>query len=115
MDKEIKNEKIHIGKTLKNIRISLGMTQEQVAEALGLAPRYISDIKRDKTKGSIDTLIKLCNVYNVTPSYILKDYINTYDSDLDDTFVGYYNLSDYEKNIIRNLIHFMNQNKLKNT
>ena len=115
MGNETTNKKILIGKTLKNIRISLGMTQEQVAELLGLAPRYISDIERDKTKGSIDTLIKLCNIYNVTPSYILKDYINAYDSNIDDTFIGFYNLTDYEKNIIRNLIHFMNQNKLKDS
>ncbi len=113
MDTETTNKKVLIGKILKNIRISLGMTQEQVAELIGLAPRYISDIERDKTKGSIDTLIKLCNIYNVTPSYILKDYINAYEFNLDDTFVGFYNLNDYEKSIIRNLIHFMNQNKTK--
>ena len=71
------HEKIMIGKTVQNIRKSLGLTQEQVAEKLYLAPRYISDIERDKTKGSIDTLVKLCNIYHVTPTYILKDYLNT--------------------------------------
>ena len=94
--KSKQNEKIKIGKIMQNIRKSLGMTQEQVAEKLDLAPRYISDIERDKTKGSLDTLVKLCNIYNVTPTFILK---------------GYYNLSDYEKKVVLNIIKFMNSQK----
>ena len=62
------NTKILIGKILKETHISLGFTQEEVAEKIGLAPHYISDIERDKTKGSIDTLVKLCNVYHITPN-----------------------------------------------
>ena len=42
------NTKILIGKILKETHISLGFTQEEVAEKIGLAPRYISDIERDK-------------------------------------------------------------------
>lgn len=63
------NEKIKIGKILKTIRKSLGLTQEQVADKLDLAPRYISDIEQDKTKGSLDTLVKFCNIYNVSPIF----------------------------------------------
>ena len=74
--KNNKDEKILIGKTLKDIRKSLDLTQEYVSEELGLAPRYISDIERDKTKGSIDTLVKLCNLYRVTPTYVLQRYLN---------------------------------------
>ena len=102
--KSKQNEKIKIGKIMQSIRKSLGMTQEQVAEKLDLAPRYISDIERDKTKGSLDTLVKLCNVYNVTPTFILKDYI-------DPSLIGYYNLSDYEKKVVLNIIKFMNSQK----
>ena len=111
MKKQIENQKILIGKLLKNTRNSLGLTQEYVAEKLGLAPRYISDIERDKTKGSIDTLVKLCNIYNITPTYVLKDYLNSNDLELDGGLIGFYNLSEDEKEIVRQLISFMNKRK----
>ena len=106
-------EKILIGKTMQNIRKSLGLTQEQVAEKLYLAPRYISDIERDKTKGSIDTLIKLCNLYKVTPTFILKDYLNTTQLDYNDKLVGFTSLSPKEKDIVIKLIEYMNAQKHK--
>ena len=105
------HEKIMIGKVMQNIRKSLGLTQEQVAEKLYLAPRYISDIERDKTKGSIDTLIKLCNLYHVTPTFVLKDYLNTTQLDYDDKLIGFNNLNLQEKEIIIKLIEFMNHQK----
>ena len=109
--KSKQNEKIKIGKIMQSIRKSLGMTQEQVAEKLDLAPRYISDIERDKTKGSLDTLVKLFNVYNVTPTFILKDYLINQDFNIDPSLIGYYNLSDYEKKVVLNIIKFMNSQK----
>lgn len=111
MDNKIKNQKILLGETLKNIRHSLGLTQEQVSEQLGLTPRYISDIERDKTKGSLDTLVKLCNIYHVSPNHILKNYLNFPLTEIDDSLVGYYNLDDNEKEIIIQLISFMNKRK----
>lgn len=112
MKKKIKEEKILIGRVLQNTRKSLGLTQERVSEQLGLAARYISDIERDKTKGSLDTLVKLCNIYQVSPTYILKDYIKVSDFDVDNTIVGFYNLNDDDKDVVRQLIHYMNK---KNT
>ena len=64
MNTENFEQAINYGQKLKLAREALGLTQEKVAEYLGLGPRYISDIERNKTKGSIDTLIKLCNIYN---------------------------------------------------
>ena len=87
-DKKIK---IQIGTILKEIRKSNGLTQEQVAEKLELAPRYLSDIERNKTKSSLDTFVKICNIYSVSPSYILKDYINTTDDQYQNTFLSGYN------------------------
>lgn len=105
-------QKINIGRNLQKIRRTLGFTQEQVAESLELAPRYISDIERDKTKGSLDTLVKLCNLYHVSPTYVLKDYINTADTrNINDIIIGFSHLEDSEKDIIRELIVYMNAKK----
>lgn len=111
MKQQIKHEKILIGKTLQKTRKALGFTQESVADALGLSPRYISDIERDKTKGSLDTLVKLCNIYHVSPSYILKDYINSPEYITANTISGFHLLEDEEKDIIMHLIQYMNEKK----
>lgn len=103
------NTKILIGKILKETRISLGFTQEEVAEKIGLAPRYISDIERDKTKGSIDTLVKLCNIYHITPTYVLQEFLNSEDIKVDSNLIGFYQLSEDEQDIIKQLIHYMNK------
>lgn len=113
MKKEVESQKILIGKILKETRRSLGLTQEEVSEQLGLAPRYISDIERDKTKGSLDTLVKLCNIYHITPTYVLKDFLNSSDIKYDDAFIGFYNLTEDEKDIIKQLISYLNKKKNK--
>lgn len=112
MKKNKEFEKILIGDTLKKVRKSLGYTQEQVADSLELAPRYLSDIERDKTKGSLDTLVKLCNLYKISPSYVLKDYICVPEKiNVDETFTGYYNLTPSEKDIIKELIRYFNNKR----
>lgn len=107
---EKKKSDIRIGTILRRTRKSLGYTQEEVAEMLDLASRYISDIERDKTKGSIDTLVKLCNIYQITPTYLLQDYLNvTDDFKIDPSIIGFYELEEHDKNIILELIQYMHK------
>lgn len=109
----MKNKKseqnIKYGNKLKKAREALGLTQEKVAEYLGLGPRYISDIERNKTKGSIDTLIKLCNIYNITPNDLLSEYIyfNVETNNIE--LSAFYSLSKENQQIILDLIKFYNQ------
>ncbi len=114
MKKQKSNIQILIGKSLKDIRTSLGFTQEEVAESLGLAPRYISDIERNKTKGSLTTLVKLCNLYKVTPTVVLREYLIMTDTQLDDSITGFNNLNESEKDIVRKLVQYMNHTKKQN-
>lgn len=82
----------HIGKICQQYRIKNNLTQNQVAEITGLEPRHISQIERGMSKGSIDTLIKLCNAYQITPDIILYDLL---DDNVKNT------VSIYEKNFKR--------------
>ena len=104
--KKLNKQTVTYGKKLKNARISLGLTQEQVAEILDLAPRYISDIERDKTRGSIDTFVKLCNLYKITPNDLLSDFIEFDIQKTDTELVGFYNLKDESKEVIYTLIRY---------
>ena len=105
MEKSEINE--HIGKVFQEYRQKNNLTQNQVAEMTGLEPRHISQIERGFSKGSIDTLLKLCNAYKITPDIILydlldkdvKNYISIYEED-------FKKLSKREKEAILNLIDF---------
>jgi len=111
MNTENFEQAINYGQKLKLARESLGLTQEKVAEYLGLGPRYISDIERNKTKGSIDTLIKLCNIYNITPNDLLSDYIYFNIDTVNIELSAFYSLTEDYQRIILDLIKFFNQKK----
>ena len=74
--KNISSDNMHIGKSFQDYRLKNNLTQNNVAEITGLEPRHISQIERGLTKGSIDTLIKLCNAYTITPDVILFDILS---------------------------------------
>lgn len=74
MDKKDINK--HIGSICQQYRQKNNLTQNQVAELTGLEPRHISQIERGLSKGSIDTLLKLCNAYKITPYIILYDLLD---------------------------------------
>ncbi len=71
-----KNANEHIGKIFQEYRLKNHLTQNEVAELTDLEPRHISQIERGFSKGSIDTLIKLCNAYKITPDTILYDLLD---------------------------------------
>lgn len=105
MKLENKKSQIKIGDLLRRTRKSLGYTQEEVAEMLDLASRYISDIERDKTKGSVDTLVKLCNIYHITPTYVLQNYLELKDDyKIAPDIIGFYRLNEHDKKVITELI-----------
>lgn len=74
MDKN--NISVHIGKLFQEYRLKNNMTQNEVSDITGLEPRHISQLERGFTKGSIDTLLKLCNAYKITPDVILYDLLD---------------------------------------
>ena len=71
-----KNINKHIGSICQQYRLKNNLTQNQVVELTGLEPRHISQIERGLSKGSIDTLLKLCNAYKITPDIILYDLLD---------------------------------------
>lgn len=103
---------IKLGEFWKKTRKAKGLTQEYVSEQLDLGPRYISDLERDKTIGSLPTLINLCNLYEVTPTYILQDYLKINDDlKIDNDLIGFYSLSAEDKAVVIQLIQYMNAKK----
>ena len=97
----------HIGDTFQKYRLKNNLTQNEVADMTGLEPRHISQIERGLSKGSIDTLLKLCNAYNITPDIILYDLLD----DSTKNAISIYDekfkkLSKRDKDTILNLIDY---------
>ena len=60
-----------IGRRIQISREDAGLTQEQLAEQLGLSPQFISIIERGSAGASLETIVKLCGVLDVSSDWIL--------------------------------------------
>lgn len=58
-------------KNVKAFRKSKNLTQEQLAELCDLSTNYIGDIERNRRKVTIDTIEKIANGLNISPSDLL--------------------------------------------
>ena len=66
-----------LGKQIRKQRLALGMTQEKLAEAIGRSTSYVGHIERGTRKASIDTLVALSNVMNVSTDCLLSGNLTT--------------------------------------
>ena len=98
---------VHIGKICQQYRLKNNFTQSQVAELTDLEPRHISQIERGFSKGSIDTLIKFCNAYQITPDVILYDLLDNAVKEKVSTFSeDFKKLSIKDKNTVLHIINY---------
>ena len=67
------------GRRVRQQRIALQMTQEKLSARAGISLSFLGHIERGTRKASLDTVIKLCNALQVSPSILLQDSL---DSDL---------------------------------
>ena len=65
-------EKIRI----KELREERGMSQAKLGEELGLNQRTVSEYERGNVEPSIQTIKKLCEIFDVSADYLLgiKDF-----------------------------------------
>ena len=68
-----------IGQRIRKRRLEMKLTQQQFAERVGISMSFYGHIERGTRKASLDTVIKLCNALQVSPSILLQDSL---DSDL---------------------------------
>lgn len=62
-----------IGNKLHKIRKRAGMTQAEVAEAAGLSDRTYADIERGTVNMRIETILRICDVLDITPDDVLTE------------------------------------------
>lgn len=64
---------MHIGKKIKQLRLKKGLTQEELGERTDLSKGYISQLERDHTSPSIETLFSLLEVLGSSPKEFFDD------------------------------------------
>lgn len=62
-----------VGNKLLKIRKSLGLTQGEAAEAANLSDRTYADIERGTVNMRIETILKICDAFQITPDNILTE------------------------------------------
>ncbi|WP_434509797.1 helix-turn-helix domain-containing protein [Desulfitobacterium sp. AusDCA] len=64
-----------LGERIAKRRKVLNLTQDDIAEATRLSNNHISNIENNHSIPSIETLIKICEVLDITPDYFLLGII----------------------------------------
>lgn len=70
MDKEL------FGQRIKNLRRLHHLTQEKLAELIDIDIRQVARIEAGENYPSVVSLIKICQVFNVTPNDLIYDNKN---------------------------------------
>lgn len=60
-----------LSERIYELRISFGWTQVQLAQKLGVTKQTVSNWENDNIQPSIDMLVKLTNIFNVSTDYLL--------------------------------------------
>ncbi|MCM1577793.1 MAG: helix-turn-helix domain-containing protein [Ruminococcus sp.] len=60
-----------LGRRIAMRRRELGLKQADVNEAAGLSDKYLSNIERASSIPSLEVLMKLCDVLDTTPDFLL--------------------------------------------
>lgn len=60
-----------MGKRVREQRELLGYTREQFAEKLDISVTFAADIELGKKGMSLDTLIRICELFSVSSDYII--------------------------------------------
>ena len=107
-----------IGKRIKLARKKSKFTQEQLAEKLSLSSKYISQLERGLTAGSVNTLIDICKVLNISSDFLFEDSIKGSSSITDifeQSFIeDYMKLNTYSKSIVNTFTHSLLKLQIEN-
>ncbi|WP_027400274.1 helix-turn-helix domain-containing protein [Anaerovorax odorimutans] len=63
-----------IGRRIRTQRESLNLTREKLAEKLGVSSKFCGDIEYGTKGMSVNTLVRLSKILNLSIDYIIKGY-----------------------------------------
>lgn len=101
-----------IGSKLQQARKDKGYTQEYVAEQIDKSVDILRSIENGRSVGSVETLLNICNVLEITLDNIFADLLDKKGEILDNKFYKDFQKLDLkEKGLINAMIEYMKKNK----
>ncbi len=102
-----------MGKIIKKVRISRGLSQADLAEYTDLSVPYISHIETGRSKASLETIVKIANILNVTVDRLLCGNLEStdYAPELRELFSD---CNSYEKTMIFDMASELKKSLRKN-
>lgn len=73
---------ISIGEKIRAARTSIGISQDKLAEQCNISTSFLGHIERGSRKMSLETLVSVCSVLNISTDYLLLDELPNNDSTL---------------------------------
>ena len=74
MQKQPFNNELHnLAETIKELRELFKLSQERLGKMTGLSRSVIGDLEQERRFPSMPTLLKLCKVFNITPSELVAE------------------------------------------
>ncbi len=106
----------YFGEKIRALRLEKGLTQAQLADMIGVVKGSISAYEQGKKHPSVEVLIKLCSVFDVSSDYLigLSDTMNLMKSDLTDEQMAMIRslIQELEKYNILKAAHSQNNNDI---
>ena len=72
-DDTMKNYLKHMGENIRIARKSKNLTIETLSELVGISDSFLGTVERGESSISIETLVNLCEVLNVSADYLVMD------------------------------------------
>ena len=92
----------HIGSRIRQERTRNQLSQEQLAELTDSSPQYISHIETARKKPSLEMIVRIANVLDITVDQLIAENVRQYkfDAELSRLVAG---CTIYERRIILNV------------
>ncbi len=99
-----------LGERIRKARKQKNLTQEQLAEACDLSTAHIGHIERGTRALSIESLITISEVLNVSTDYLLLDVSNSADRKLSSILNAIDNVTNDKHNRLYSVIKILAEN-----
>lgn len=100
-----------IGAKIQQARKEKGYTQEYVAEKIEKSVDILRSIENGRSVGSVETLLNICNLLEITLDYVFSDLLDKKEEILDNKlYKNFQGLNLKEKELINVMIEYINKN-----
>lgn len=100
-----------LGKRIRNERLRLKMTQEQLSEKINVTASYLGAVERGEKSMTLEKLVDLINVFDISMDYMLSDFISANKENTDnDIWELLNNMNNHQRRLTMEIAKLIKQN-----